>query len=117
MTRTADLKAAARLTYDHEGRVASQAPAARATGTTVAIRDLFRPLPVRHKVNSHKCSCRLKMWDNSSLVPPVSAAAQAALLCNFVPLHMPLAAGVCAAISIHVRSDFPSAGVQAQSAA
>ncbi len=38
------------LEYDREGRLAKQSLAARAPGTTVALRNLFAPLPVRHKV-------------------------------------------------------------------
>ena len=52
-TRTVDESAGVRLTYDHHGKVVSQQSAARAVGTTVSIRDLFKTLPVRHKV------CRL----------------------------------------------------------
>lgn len=47
VTRTAEQSAGVRLCYDHEGRLASQAPAARAVGTTVAVRDIFKTLPVR----------------------------------------------------------------------
>ena len=47
VTRTAQQAARARLSYDHEGRLAGQSAAARAVGTTVAVRDLFKPLPVR----------------------------------------------------------------------
>ena len=39
-----------RLTYDHHGKLLGQHSAARAVGTTVSIRDLFKTLPVRHKV-------------------------------------------------------------------
>lgn len=42
--------AAQRLTYGREGTIAGQEAAARAVGTTVAVRDLFKCLPVRHKV-------------------------------------------------------------------
>jgi DNA mismatch repair protein PMS2 len=49
VTRTADGAAGARLTYDHAGRLAGTAAAARAPGTTVAVRELFRTLPVRFK--------------------------------------------------------------------
>jgi len=53
VTRTEDQGAAARLTYDREGALTGQAAAARAPGTTVAVRDLFKALPVRHKVGDH----------------------------------------------------------------
>ena len=42
--------AAQRLTYGRDGGIAGQEAAARAVGTTVAVRDLFKCLPVRHKV-------------------------------------------------------------------
>ena len=47
VTRTAEQAAGVRLTYDPAGALASRAPAARAVGTTVAVRDLFKRLPVR----------------------------------------------------------------------
>lgn len=47
VTRTAEQAAGVRLEYSHEGGIASQAAAARAVGTTVAVRDIFKPLPVR----------------------------------------------------------------------
>ena len=50
VTRTAELAAGVRLAFDQGGAVVSQASAARATGTTVALKDLFKPLPVRYKV-------------------------------------------------------------------
>ena len=40
---------AALLCYDRHGALASRAPVARAPGTTVSVRELFRRLPVRHK--------------------------------------------------------------------
>ena len=39
-----------RLEYDREGRLSSQTPCPRAVGTTVAVRGLFKTMPVRHKV-------------------------------------------------------------------
>jgi len=40
--------------YDGSGRISSQASVARARGTTVALRELFKPLPVRRKAQSHQ---------------------------------------------------------------
>ena len=42
-------EAGTRLEYDAMGRLKSQVTAARARGTTVIIKDLFKPLAVRHK--------------------------------------------------------------------
>lgn len=41
-----------RLFYDHNGAIVSIAPIARAQGTTVAVKELFKPLPVRYKALS-----------------------------------------------------------------
>lgn len=49
-TRTALSEAGTRLTFDHNGKLVAQIPAARAIGTTVAVKDIFKSLPVRHKV-------------------------------------------------------------------
>ena len=49
-TRTAEQAAAVRLVYGHSGALVSNAPAARAVGTTVAVGEIFKPLPVRFKV-------------------------------------------------------------------
>lgn len=49
VTRTADEPVGHRLVYDRAGRLVSDAPAARAVGTTVTLTDLFAPLPVRRK--------------------------------------------------------------------
>jgi hypothetical protein len=46
-TRTAEQEAGVRLAYDHSGTITGLAAAARAVGTTVAVRDLFKSLPVR----------------------------------------------------------------------
>lgn len=50
ITRTADGAAGVRLTYNHAGKLTGTAATARAPGTTVAVRELFKPLPVRFKV-------------------------------------------------------------------
>lgn len=52
VTRTADGAAGVRLTYDHAGKLTGTVATARATGTTVAVRELFKPLPVRFKVRA-----------------------------------------------------------------
>ncbi|GIL80762.1 hypothetical protein Vretifemale_9813 [Volvox reticuliferus] len=49
VTRTAEQVAGVRLEYDHEGLLTSQSPAPRAVGTTVAVKNLFATMPVRHK--------------------------------------------------------------------
>lgn len=49
VTRTADQEVGARLVFDARGQLLSQAAAPRATGTTIAVRDLFKHLPVRHR--------------------------------------------------------------------
>lgn len=49
-TRTADQTAAVRLAYSPSGELTSTRPAARAVGTTIAVAELFKPLPVRFKV-------------------------------------------------------------------
>ena len=56
VTRTAEMAAGVRLAYDQAGAVLSQASAPRAVGTTVAVRDLFKPLPVRYKVPAAFCN-------------------------------------------------------------
>ncbi|EFJ46987.1 hypothetical protein VOLCADRAFT_61805 [Volvox carteri f. nagariensis] len=49
VTRTADQAAGVRLEYDHEGLLTKQSPTPRAVGTTVAVKNLFATMPVRHK--------------------------------------------------------------------
>ncbi|PSC67581.1 DNA mismatch repair PMS1 isoform X3 [Micractinium conductrix] len=49
VTRTAEQEVGVRLTYDHNGVLTGQAGAARTVGTTIAVRDLFNRLPVRHR--------------------------------------------------------------------
>lgn len=49
VTRTAGQDAATRLEFDRAGAIAGRAAGARAVGTTVAVKDVFRPLPVRHR--------------------------------------------------------------------
>ena len=53
VTRTAEDSAGRRLSFDHHGKLVSQQDAARAVGTTVSVRDLFKTLPVRSKVCRH----------------------------------------------------------------
>ena len=48
-TRTESEDVAARLTYDRRGGIVSRETVARAVGTTVSLRGIFEPLPVRHK--------------------------------------------------------------------
>ena len=48
-TRTESEDVATRLTYDRRGGVVSRETVARAVGTTVSVRGIFEPLPVRHK--------------------------------------------------------------------
>ena len=73
VTRTAEDGAGARLSFDHHGKLMSQQSAARAVGTTVSIRDLFKTLPVRHKVCTvynlcakcvakHTLACLYAIW-------------------------------------------------------
>ena len=52
MTRVPTQESGTRLEYDHAGAISSQASAPRSVGTTVALKDLFKTLPVRHKVPS-----------------------------------------------------------------
>ena len=49
-TRTANTNPAQRLTFGHTGALLDSMPAARAVGTTVSVKELFKSLPVRHKV-------------------------------------------------------------------
>jgi DNA mismatch repair protein PMS2 len=49
-TRTESSASGMRIFYDHAGGITSTVPVARARGTTVAVKDLFKPLPVRYKV-------------------------------------------------------------------
>ena len=58
VTRTADGAAGVRLTYDHAGKLTGTAATARAPGTTVAVRELFKPLPVRFKARVKARLCR-----------------------------------------------------------
>lgn len=58
VTRTADGAAGVRLTYDHAGKLTGTVATARAPGTTVAVRELFKSLPVRFKV------CAEDLFDN-----------------------------------------------------
>ena len=49
VTRTENEDAGTRLEYDKTGVITSASTAARAVGTTVTVRGIFKPLPVRHK--------------------------------------------------------------------
>ncbi|KFM24407.1 Mismatch repair endonuclease PMS2 [Auxenochlorella protothecoides] len=49
VTRTAGEAAGTRLEFDERGRLAGRAAVPRAVGTTVAVRNLFARLPVRHR--------------------------------------------------------------------
>ena len=49
VTRTENEDAGTRLEYDKTGVIVSASTAARAVGTTVTVRGIFKPLPVRHK--------------------------------------------------------------------
>ncbi|KAL4438704.1 hypothetical protein ABPG77_006308 [Micractinium sp. CCAP 211/92] len=49
VTCTAGQEVGVRLSYDHNGVLTGQTGAARTVGTTVAVRELFKRLPVRHK--------------------------------------------------------------------
>ena len=63
-TRTAQDVTGSRVSYDASGKIAQQTPVARARGTTTALRELFRPLPVRRKVGpSFMASCRALGYD------------------------------------------------------
>ena len=53
-TRTEGSETGTRLSYNHAGVLTSSVSVARARGTTVAVRDLFKPLPVRFKVGLHE---------------------------------------------------------------
>jgi DNA mismatch repair protein PMS2 len=57
ITRTAEQTAATRLEFDRDGNLTRSTPVARAVGTTVAIKDLFAPLPVRRQVRRGHCAC------------------------------------------------------------
>jgi hypothetical protein len=48
--------AATRLEFDRNGKLSSSAACARGVGTTVAIKELFGPLPVRRQVRAD-CMC------------------------------------------------------------
>ena len=66
-TRTAGDVVGSRVTYNSSGQISSQMSIARAKGTTVALRELFKPLPVRRKVAPP-----------STQLFPISASLQAA---------------------------------------
>ena len=55
ITRQADQAAGVRLEYDTKGNLQHSNAAARSTGTTVSVKDIFKPLPVRYKVADSSC--------------------------------------------------------------
>ena len=52
VTRQADQSAGVKLEFDHTGNLKGTFAAARSIGTTVCVKNLFKPLPVRFKVGS-----------------------------------------------------------------
>lgn len=54
-------EAGVRLVYDCKGAIVSTATCPRAVGTTVAIGELFKPLPVRHRVGVLAVSESIKL--------------------------------------------------------
>ena len=50
VTRREEEAVGARLEFDHQGQLKQSIAAARSPGTTVCVKDIFKPLPVRHKV-------------------------------------------------------------------
>ncbi len=56
ITRTADDAVGTRLTFDRQGKLAGREACARGVGTTVAVRELFAPLPVRRQVRQLACT-------------------------------------------------------------
>jgi DNA mismatch repair ATPase MutL len=54
VTRAEGEEVGSRVEFDPQGALVSTTPCARAQGTTVAVKGLFKPLPVRHKVNTNK---------------------------------------------------------------
>jgi DNA mismatch repair protein PMS2 len=49
ITRGKDAKTGFKLEYDSFGKLISQEPCAREQGTTIILKNLFKPLPVRHQ--------------------------------------------------------------------
>lgn len=52
VTRQEGETVGARLEFDHQGSLRQTVSAARSPGTTVCIKDIFKPLPVRYKASS-----------------------------------------------------------------
>ncbi len=50
ITRTEDNQLATRLEFDRQGRLNGRSSCARGVGTTVGVKQLFSPLPVRRQV-------------------------------------------------------------------
>jgi hypothetical protein len=51
VTRAEGVEVGSRIEFDPQGTLVSTSPCARAQGTTVTVKGLFKPLPVRHKVS------------------------------------------------------------------
>ena len=49
ITRARDSEKAYRIEYDCNGGIVTKVQCARAVGTTIVLRNLFQPLPVRHR--------------------------------------------------------------------
>lgn len=58
----------AKLEYNHEGALIRKSPTARAQGTTVAVANLFKTMPVRHKV-LQDCTFQLLLPRRTTINP------------------------------------------------
>ena len=63
VTRQAEQPAGSRLQFDHAGTLQSKTAAARSTGTTLSIKDVFKPLPVRYKVAQRPPWASVRQYD------------------------------------------------------
>ena len=91
-TRTEGSQTGTRLSYDHAGVLTGTAAAARSKGTTVAIRELFKPLPVRYKVIPKHLAISRAMPGNPLHISHEGRAA------GFAGAEAPPEAGVCEAV-------------------